>query len=153
MTNTTKALAAAAVATLASGLLAACGSSSASGSGSDSPTITITSPADGATVGTDVQVTWDSNVDLGPPDTGRDHAHVFVDGHANDYTVVGGDSFMLKGLSPGKHTIDVTLQHADHSPAGAEDDVQVDVSRTTSTGSSGGSTPSPSDASTPRYGY
>jgi hypothetical protein len=40
---------------------------------------------------------------------------------------VGGNSFTVEGLSPGEHTIDVTLQHADHSSAGAEDHVDVTV--------------------------
>ncbi|RYP80692.1 hypothetical protein EKO23_24450 [Nocardioides guangzhouensis] len=137
MVTTTWRAAAAAVATVPLlGLLAACGGSS---SGSGSPTLDITSPANGAHVGSSFPVTWHSSVTLGAPDTGRDHVHVFVDGHANDYTVVGGDQFTLKGLAPGKHTVDVTLQHADHSSAGAQDQVSVTV------GQGGGtSTPSPS---------
>jgi hypothetical protein len=139
-----------ATAVLAGGALAACGGSSdASGS---SPTVSITSPANGATVGRDVQVSWNTNEQLGPPESGRDHVHVFVDGHSNDYTVVGGNSFTVKGLTPGKHTIDVTLQHADHSPAGAQDEVDVTVSPTATSPTSpatSGSTPS----SSPRYGY
>jgi hypothetical protein len=115
-----------AIAVLAGGLLAACGGSSDASGGS--PSVSITSPASGATVGSNVAVSWDTNEQLGPPETGRDHVHVFVDGHSNDYTVVGGNSFTVKGLTPGKHTIDVTLQHADHSPAGAEDKVDVTVS-------------------------
>lgn len=137
MVTTTWRAAAAAVATVPLlGLLAACGGSS---SGSGSPTLDITSPANGAHVGSAFPVTWHASVSLGAPDTGRDHVHVFVDGHANDYTVVGGDQFMLKGLTPGKHTVDVTLQHADHSSAGAQDQVAVTVG---SGGTSG--TPSPS---------
>jgi hypothetical protein len=110
----------------ASCLLAACGGDSDASSGPAS--VTITSPSDGATVGRDVAVSWQTNEKLGPPETGRDHVHVFVDGHSNDYTVVGGNSFTVKGLTPGQHTIDVTLQHADHSSAGAEDEVKVSVS-------------------------
>ena len=123
--RTLKRLAIGSVGALAFGLLAACGGSSGAAGGS--PSVTITSPADGATVGGDVEVAWDSSVELGPPDSGRDHVHVFVDGHSNDYTVVGGNSFTVKGLSPGEHTLDVTLQHADHSSAGAEDEVTVTV--------------------------
>jgi len=48
-------------------------------------------------------------------------------GDADDYTVVGGNEFEISGLSPGEHTVNVTLQHADHSPAGAEDEVEVTV--------------------------
>ena len=136
-----RALVGAAVAVLAAGMLAACGSESSagSGSGSDSPSLSITSPSEGDTVGSSFTVKWQSNVDLGEPDTGKDHVHVFVDGNSNDYTVVGGDSFEVTGLSDGQHTVDVTLQNADHSPAGAEDQVDVMVS--------GSGSQSPSDDS------
>lgn len=139
-----RALAGGAVAVLAAGLLAGCGnqSTTGSGSGSDSPSLSITSPSEGDTVGSSFMVKWDSSVSLGEPDTGKDHVHVFVDGNANDYTVVGGDSFEVKGLSPGEHTVDVTLQHADHSSAGADDQVDVTVS-----GSGGSMSPSESDSS------
>ena len=136
-------------AVLAGGLLAACGGSS---DASGAPTVSITSPANGATVGSNVAVSWDTNERLGPPETGRDHVHVFVDGHSNDYTVVGGNSFTVKGLTPGHHTIDVTLQHADHSSAGAQDQVDVTVSPTgTAPASPAPSTQSGSGGS--RYGY
>jgi hypothetical protein len=140
-----RALAGGAVAVLAAGVLTACGNQDAtggSGSGSDSPSLSITSPSEGDTVGSSFTVKWDSNVELGEPDTGKDHVHVFVDGNSNDYTVVGGDSFEVTGLSDGKHTVDVTLQNADHSPAGAEDQVDVTVS-----GSGGTSSPSDDNSS------
>jgi hypothetical protein len=130
------------------GILTACGGG---GGSADSPKVTITSPSDGADVGSSFAVKWDSSVKLGDTDTGRDHVHVFVDGHENDYTVVGGNSFTIKGLAPGEHTVDVTLQHADHSSAGAEDEVDVNV-----TGSGGaGQSPSPDDTEStdPGYGY
>jgi hypothetical protein len=124
-------------------LLAACGSySDTSGDDGGSPEVTITSPSDGASVGTSFEVTWETNVDLGEPDTGRDHVHVFVDGNANDYTVVGGNEFTIEGLSAGEHTVNVTLQHADHSSAGAEDEVDVSVDPSASSSES----PSPDDS-------
>ena len=140
-----------AVAVLAAGLLAGCGDQSSSGgssSGSDSPSVSITSPKEGDTVGTDFMVKWDSNVSLGDPDTGKHHIHIFVDGATSDYTVVGGSEYEVKGLSPGKHTVDVTLQNADHSPAGAEDQVDVTVS-----GSGGTSSPSDDSSSGGNYKY
>ena len=146
-----RALAGGAVAVLAAGLLAACGntdSSGGSGSGGDSPSLSITSPSEGDSVGGTFTVKWDANVELGDPDTGRDHVHVFVDGNSNDYTVVGGDSFEVTGLSPGEHTVDVTLQNADHSPAGAEDLVDVTVS-----GSGGTSSPSDDSSGGGSYKY
>lgn len=136
-----RALAGCAGVVLAAGMLAGCGNQSSSGSSSDSPTVSITSPKEGATVGSSFMVKWDSNVSLGEPDTGKHHVHIFVDGNSADYTVVGGDSFEVKGLSPGKHTVDVTLQNADHSPAGADDQIDVNVS------GSGTSSPSSSSSS------
>lgn len=127
--------------------LAGCGSDSGGGSSGGAPTLSITSPADGADVGQSFDVTWDTSVKLGETDTGRDHVHVFVDGKSDDYTVVGGNEFKLTGLSPGKHEVDVTLQHADHSPAGAEDKVDVNV------GSGGASSPTtPAESSPPDTG-
>lgn len=124
-------------------LLAACGAASGSDSGGGDPALTITSPSDGAAVGSTFDVKWDTDVKLGDPDTGLDHVHVFVDGHANDYTVVGGHQFTIKGLPPGEHTVDVTLQHADHSPVGPEDEIHVDV------GAAGGGSSTPSDTASP----
>jgi hypothetical protein len=125
-------------------LLAACGDDAA-GAGSDGASpLTITSPTDGADVGSSVKVSWDSSVELGEPDTGRDHVHVFVDGQENDYTVVGENEFTVEGLSPGEHTINVTLQHADHSSAGAEDEVDVNVT------DGSGPTEAPTTKSTPQ---
>jgi hypothetical protein len=130
-------------------LLTACGSGSGdAGSGGSSPEVTITAPSDGASVGGTFDVTWDTNVELGEPETGRDHVHVFVDGHSNDYTVVGGHEFTIKDLAPGEHTVNVTLQHADHSSAGAEDEVQVEVGASGATSD----TSSPDDGDTRSYG-
>jgi hypothetical protein len=142
---------AAAIAVAGAGLLAACGSDS-NASGGGSPTLTITSPTAGAKVASSVDVAWNTNVQLGEPDTGLDHVHVFVDGQSNDYTVVGSDHFTVTGLTPGNHTIDVTLQHADHSSAGASDDVDVTVTK--SGGTSPSPTPTPSNTgSSGRYDY
>ncbi|MFL6288422.1 MAG: hypothetical protein ACJ73L_08495 [Actinomycetes bacterium] len=139
---------AAAISVVGAGLLAACSDSSASDGGN--PTLNITSPSPDAKVSSSVNVAWDTNEQLGDPDTGLDHVHVFVDGQSNDYTVVGSDHFMVTGLTPGAHTIDVTLQHADHSSAGASDEVNVTVTK------SGGSSPSPTPSDTGssgRYDY
>jgi hypothetical protein len=130
--------------------VAACGSAGANsgGSGSGGPTLTITSPSDGSDVKLPINLTFTSSVPLGPPDSGMDHVHVFTDGHTDNYTVVPTTSFQIKNLSPGRHTIGVTLQHADHSPAGASAQVTVVVS-----GSGGGVTPGGSPTSTPQYVY
>lgn len=130
---------------LAALLLAGCGTDDTSGgsggSGGSSPGLAITGPADGATVDSTFEVAWDSDEELGEPETGLHHVHVFVEGDSEDYTVVGGNEVELSGLEPGSHTVTVTLQHADHSPAGAEDEVDVTVS-----GAGGGEGSSPSDS-------
>lgn len=131
---------------------AACGSAGANSGGADSggsPKLTITSPADGATVALPISLAFTSSVPLGPTDSGMDHVHVFTDGHTGDYTVVPTTTFQIKNLSPGRHTIGVTLQHADHSPAGAKAQVTVVVSGT----GSGGATPSSSPTTDPGYVY
>jgi len=129
---------------------AACGSDSGtdatSGGGS---ALTITAPEDGASVEVPFMLEWDSDEELGPPESGKDHVHVFVDGKSNDYTVVGGNEFELKDLPPGEHTIEVTLQHADHSPVGPEASITVMVGE----GGGGSSGDSSEDDGGGGYGY
>jgi hypothetical protein len=121
---------------------AACGSG-ATGAAGGEPKLTITSPAPGATVQTPFMLTYESSVALGPPESGRDHVHIFADGKTDQYTVVPTTSFQIKDLTPGRHTIGVTLQHADHSPAGASAQITVNVTgggapAASPTGDSGG---------------
>ena len=120
------------------------GSSGSSG-GSSSPTLSIVSPAAGASVTAPFMLKVSSNQALGAPSTGDDHVHVFIDG-STSYTVMTADQMQLKGLSAGKHTIMVTLQHANHSPIGPKATVTVDVTKSSGSssntgtgGSSGGS--------------
>jgi len=133
--------------------VAACGSAGANSGGGSSggaPKLTITSPSDGATVQLPIKLTFTSSVPLGPTDSGMDHVHVFTDGHTGDYTVVPTTAFEIKNLSPGRHMIGVTLQHADHSSAGASAQVTVVVP---GTGSGGGVTPTPGGSPTSSPGY
>ena len=126
---------------------AACGSA---GANSERPAkLTITSPPDGSTVPLPINLAFTTNVPLGPPDSGMDHVHVFTDGHTGDYTVVPTTTFQIKDLSPGRHTIGVTLQHADHSPAGAKAQVTIVVSGI----GPGGATPGSSPTSDAGYDY
>jgi hypothetical protein len=125
---------------------AACGGGSSGAAGGGEERVTITSPSDGAAVQVPFTLTWDSTVPLGPPDSGKDHVHVYVDGDENDYTVVGGNRFRVEDLSPGKHDVEISLQHADHSPVGPTSTVSVTV------GGRGGS-PSPDSDPGGGYGY
>lgn len=138
---------------LALAALALAATAAGCGSGTDtasagSKDLTITSPEDGATVQVPFMLTWDSAEPLGPPDSGKDHVHVYVDGRDNDYTVVGGTRFRIKDLTPGKHEVAVSLQHADHTPVGPEASIDVTVAG----GGSGGSG-SPRDSGGGPYGY
>jgi hypothetical protein len=119
----------------------ACGSddSSSSSSGGGGPTLKITSPSDAATVTLPFTLTFTSSEPIGPTDSGKDHVHLFVDGKTNDYEVVTSTQTEVKNLSPGEHTIGVTLQHADHSSAGAKAEITVTVT--------GGSSGTPSESS------
>lgn len=130
--------------------VAACGSSSggstSAGGGGGGNKVTITSPADGASIEEPFMLTWDSTVPLGRPDSGKDHVHVYVDGKSNDYTVVGGNEFQVKGLSQGQHKVEISLQHADHSPVGPKSAITVTVA-------GGGASPSSSDTSGGVRGY
>jgi hypothetical protein len=133
--------------------LAACGGSDSTttasgGDGGGSPKLTITSPADCATVKAPFTLKWDSSVPLGPPDSGKDHVHVYLDGNDNDYTVVGGNSFRLTKVTPGEHEVEIALQHADHTPVGPESKITVTVS-----GSGGSGSPSPSSDGGDGGGY
>jgi hypothetical protein len=130
---------------------AACGSSGSSGgsngsaAGSSTPTLKIVSPASGATVTSPFTLKISSSEQIGPTDTGEDHVHLFVDG-GSSYQVVTSTQTQVKNLSTGKHTILVTLQHADHSPVGPKARITVTV-----TGGSGAtSSASPSSGG---YGY
>jgi hypothetical protein len=123
--------------------LAACGGSDSTttasgGDGGGSPKLTITSPADGATVKAPFTLKWDSSVPLGPPDSGKDHVHVYLD----------GNSFRLSKVTPGEHEVEIALQHADHTPVGPESKITVTVS-----GSGGSGSPSPSSDGGDGGGY
>jgi len=135
-------------------LLAACGSgggggygggggAAASPSGGGKVRLAILTPADGATVRAPVKLRISTSVPLGPPASGKDHVHVFLDGRTQDYTVVPSTTYTIRTLPAGRHTIAVTLQHADHSPVGADAQVTVDVKgggapRTATPSSTGG---------------
>jgi hypothetical protein len=117
------------------GLSACGGSSEAASGGGGGPTLKIESPADGTSVQAPVTLKFSSSEAIGPEDSGKDHVHVVIDGKTNEYTVVTSSPYQIKNLPAGKHTIGVTLQHADHSSAGASAKVDVNVT----SGSGGGS--------------
>jgi hypothetical protein len=127
------------------------GSSASSGSsaGSNGPTLSIVSPATGASVTAPFMLKVSSDETLGPTSTGDDHLHVFIDG-SSSYKVMTSDQMKITGLSAGKHTILVTLQHADHSPVGPKATVKVDVTKSSGSSSNTGTG---SGGSSGGYGY
>jgi hypothetical protein len=127
------------------------GSSASSGSGAanSGPTLSIVSPATGASVTAPFMLKVSSDQTLGPTSTGDDHLHVFIDG-SSSYKVMTSDQMKITGLSAGKHTILVTLQHADHSPVGPKATVKVDVTKSSGSSSNTGTG---SGGSSGGYGY
>jgi hypothetical protein len=122
---------------------ASSGSGSGSGSGGGM-SVTIAEPSEGAAVQLPFTLRLESSVPLGPTESGQHHVHVFFDGDDSTYEVVESDSIEISnsskaaaGLSPGKHELNVSLRNADHSPAGAETKISVDV------GGTGGGQPQP----------
>lgn len=119
--------------------LSGCGSDSQAASGNGGrPTLSIQAPSDGANVKLPITLKFTTSEDIGPTDSGKDHVHVFVDGKTNEYTVVTSTTYQIKSLPMGRHVIGVTLQHADHSPAGASAQVNVNVTGGSSSDSTGG---------------
>lgn len=116
------------VAAAAALVLTSCSSPAGAAAGADiAPSVSITAPVDGATVASTFTLQFASSLELGPTDSGRHHVHVFTDGHTDDYTVVTSTDHQITNLAPGPHTIGVTLQNADHSPAGAGTEITVSV--------------------------
>jgi hypothetical protein len=116
---------------------AGCGSDTAStgSTGNDgAKTVTIKEPADGAAIDIPFTLRLDSGVELGSTDSGKDHVHLYFDGDDSKYEVVESDSMQItskspavEGLKPGKHELDISLRNADHSAAGFDTSITVNV--------------------------
>jgi hypothetical protein len=115
-----------------------CGSDTAdsgsTGSGNGAKTVTIKEPADGAAIDIPFTLRLDSGVELGTTDSGKDHVHLYFDGDDSKYEVVESDSMQItdkspavEGLKPGKHELDISLRNADHSAAGFDTSITVNV--------------------------
>src|SRR5262245_4889045 len=113
-----------------------------SGGGGDAGTgtVTITEPADGASIGIPFTLRLDSKEALGSTESGKHHVHLYFDGDDSAYEVIESDSMEItdkspavKGLSSGEHELDISLRNADHSPAGFDTKITVNV-----TGAGGG---------------
>jgi hypothetical protein len=137
-------------------VVAGCGedSDSSDGSGGSEPaagatlSITIDAPADGAEVAGEFEVDLSPSVDVGEPDTGLHHVHLFYDGKTaeGEYDMLFAPTAMVTGLAPGEHTIEAVIVNADHSPTDARAEITVNV---TGGGTAGSETP----ATDLYYGY
>jgi hypothetical protein len=120
------------------------GGESGSGGGGGDMTISIADPAEGATVEPDFQVEVDPSVDVGEPDTGLHHVHIYYDGKQSEgeYDIVYDVDEPWtpeQDLSPGEHTIEAVIANADHSLTDASDEISVTVGE--GGGGGGGDTP------------
>jgi Bacterial Ig domain len=131
------------------------GSDSGGGGANDGDmTISIAAPADGATVDPGVQVEIDPSVDVGEPDTGLHHVHLYYDGNESDgeYDIVYSVDepwTVERDLSPGEHTIEAFIANADHSLTDASAEVTVMVGE----GTGGGGTDTTESGGDPYGGY
>ena len=103
------------------------------GAGGNGAQLSVTAPADGADVSQPFTVEVTSSAKIGPTSSGNDHVHLYFDGSQENYDVCTSTSCQVTGLSPGKHVIEASLRHADHSDAGPKDSITVKVA-----GSGGG---------------
>lgn len=101
------------------------------------PSVEILQPADGDTLSVPFTLVVDSSEELGTTDSGNHHVHVYFDGDDSTYEVIesgngeeheiGAGSPAVEGLETGEHTLNISLRNADHSAAGAEDEITVTV--------------------------
>jgi len=102
---------------------------SGGGSGGGDMTVDIVEPGDGTEVGSEFDVEVDTSVDIGEPDTGLHHVHLYYDGNTADgeYDLVYEPRFTVDRLDPGQHTIEAVIANADHSLTDARTEVTVTV--------------------------
>ncbi|HEX6358701.1 hypothetical protein [Actinophytocola sp.] len=126
--------------------ISGCGDDTASagsgGSGGSGQSVTINEPADGSTVEIPFTLSLDSTAELGTTDSGKNHVHLYFDGNDSQYEVIESDTMEITedspavaGLRSGEHELNISLRNADHSAAGFETSINVQV------GNDGGEAP------------
>jgi hypothetical protein len=114
-------------------------------------TVAIDEPADGADVSGEFAVNLTPSVEVGEPETGLHHIHLYYDGDTDEgeYDMVFGDSTTVtRQLEPGEHTIEAVIVNADHSLTDARTTITVNVTGGAASGGTGAETTVPS-----LYGY
>jgi hypothetical protein len=61
------------------------------------------------------RLTCSATDDPGGADTGRHHAHIWFDDHANDYRVVEAPTVEITDLPAGQHVMHVSLRNANRT--------------------------------------
>ncbi len=96
-------------------------------------TLTISSPTEGQEVAADVTIKLSTNLKVVAASNksveGEGHFHLYVDG--GTYIPVTTDSYTIKGLKAGEHTVKVELHANDHSLLGVDKTVKFKVKATT----------------------
>jgi hypothetical protein len=91
-------------------------------------TVGVISPGPGDVVTVPFDVALDSNVPLGPSYVEEYyHVHIWFDDDAEAYSVIEGEVGQVTSAPEGQHEMHVSLHHADHSPAGAETSLPVEI--------------------------
>jgi hypothetical protein len=107
----------------------------AGGGAGDGPALTVVEPADGSAVTSPVTFRVSvSGAEIGPPDTGLMHLHVYV-GDGGDYAVVTEGSGEI-AAPEGEQTLRFVLSEPNHSETDVSATVTVDVT----SGTAGGGT-------------
>jgi hypothetical protein len=118
-------------------------------------TIDIVSPTDAATVGTSFDVEVDPSVDIGEPDTGLHHVHLYYDGNTaeGEYDLMYEPTFTVDRLDAGEHTIEAVIANADHSLTDARAEVTVTVGDAPAAGTDATDATTDTTAADDGYGY
>lgn len=115
------------------------GTGNESGGGQGGTTIEFVAPADGDELEAPFEVEVDPSVDIGEPDTGLDHVHLYYDGNisddTSDYDILYDETFTVeRDLGEGEHTLEAVVANADHSLT----DVSAEITVTVGGGGAGG---------------
>ncbi|MGH2418004.1 MAG: hypothetical protein ACRDFY_06695 [Candidatus Limnocylindria bacterium] len=93
-------------------------------------------------------ITVESNVEIGPPESGNHHVHFYFDTDISspEYQLVYDTSETVdRDLGSGEHTIIASLRNADHSDAGPMQEITLTVAGDGEGGGEGGGDASESE--------